>query len=158
MYVLTHCLQVEKFDWKQKNCHFCWSEFLDKMNGNTPIEDHNDVPLDEKKRIGGMDLTEALGKKLISGSKNQAPLSTIHHWAYATAAKFFASPNGKPVGRSIMQKRSRTALSARAAPTNMSNPIEKWKLFFRQRQEAIDCGYSTKSSQWTFQVKTETKP
>jgi hypothetical protein len=103
MYVLTHCLQAEKIHRKQrKKCGFCRLEFLKKLNGNPPIEDHDDVPLDETKRIGGIDLPGAVENKLITGSQSKAPLLTIHHRASATRAKFFASPNCKPLGHSMM--------------------------------------------------------
>jgi hypothetical protein len=59
---------------------------------------------------------------------------TIHHRASATTAKFFASPNGKPVSLSIMQKRSRKALAARAPLMNVSIPIENVNGFLMERQ------------------------
>jgi hypothetical protein len=86
----------------KKYCRFCRLEFLKKLNGNRPFEDHDDVPLDEMKRIGGIDLPGAVGNELITSSENKAPLSTIHHRASATDAKFFASPNRKPVSHSMM--------------------------------------------------------
>jgi hypothetical protein len=71
------------------------------MNGNTPNNDHHDVPLEERKRVRGKDLPKALRKKIIAFILDRSAMVNgsrkANHGAYAAAANFFSSSDCNPV-------------------------------------------------------------
>jgi hypothetical protein len=98
------------------------------MNGNHQNKEHHDVPLEEKKLTRGKDLLEALRKQIIAFIMDRSTMvdssRIAKHGAYAAAAKFFESSDGKPVDHSTVQKHWLTALAWRQLQTKpLTHPV-----------------------------------